>query len=179
MCLEEQEDSAVWSMGLLDADHGKCVGSPYHTPLQDHRQSVSLHLFSVTAQTYSEFFTLSCSLNQFAYSHFSFLHHHCEFSPNSFHPFFPMVTFLSALQFSVSFLPSFLVVQQFPVSLFFPLFLVVQQFFLAAFPIFLCSVPLTFEDMPPCWYKTFCNSELSITCHPQLLKSFLLPLATQ
>lgn len=90
-----------------------------------------------------------------------------------------MVTFLSAWQFSASFLPSFLVVLQFPLSLLFPFFLVVQQFFLAAFPIFLFSVPLTFEDMPPRWYKTFCNSEFSITRHPQLLKSFLLPLATQ
>lgn len=77
MCLEERKDSAVWSMGLLRADHGKWVRSPYHTPLQDHRQSV---------QTYSEFFTLSCSLNQLAYSHFSFLQHLCESSPNSFLP---------------------------------------------------------------------------------------------
>lgn len=124
----------VRSMGLLGPDP-KCVGPPYHPPLQEHRQSVSLHLFSVAAQISFESFTLSCSLNYFAYSYFSFLQHLCESSPNSFHPFFPMSTFLSDLHFYVTFLSSFLVI---------------QQVFLVAFPIFLFSVPLTFECMPPC-----------------------------
>lgn len=73
MCLEEHKDSSVlsdlWGCWMLTMENG----SPYHPPLQEHSQLVSLCLFSVTAQTYSEFFTLSYSLNHFAYSNFSFL----------------------------------------------------------------------------------------------------------
>lgn len=132
---------------------------PRLSPTPAGAQAFSLHLFSVAAQNYFEFFTLSCSLNHLAYSHFGFLQHLCESSPNSFHPFFPISTFLADLYFYVSFL-SF--------------FLLIQQFFLVAFPIFLFSVLLTFENTLSCWYKPFWYSELFITCHPQLLKSFLL-----
>lgn len=148
------------------------------SPIPAGAQAVSFLTSLLSGCSNFEFLSLSCFLNHFAYSHF-ILQHLSESSPNSFHPFFHVSTFLSALCFCVSFLSSFLVIQQFPESLSFTLFLVIQQFFLVAFPVFPFSVPLTFAGMPPCWYKTFCHSELSITLHPHLLKSFLLPPAAQ